>query len=354
MAPKHLHELLEEEQEPFVLKAYIDERRFQLKRKIHISQDPICHSNPSKTTKKSPAFDKGTASLLFAAALKAQNVKQGLLGSIMRRFVRRNWRSPRWVSSESLAHAISVAAEMEGSGRSGTRLLEFVSLTASSPGHRKIEEQLSPERGVYQDEEEDEKQQLSPVSVLDPPIEEDEEEEGDHHNHHHLQQQSFAAVLRVKQQLLQRISRFERLAELDPVELEKRMAEEDNEGEDIINGNEEYGDECDEFVMDVLNRSGTCHSKHIKRLVEDIIDEERSCYSKIDKETLASKLLMRLVSWKGVELNTIDMMVGMDLERGGDEWRRFRSQVGEVGEGIELAIFEFLVDELWSELACSC
>ncbi|KAK1264327.1 hypothetical protein QJS04_geneDACA008418 [Acorus gramineus] len=359
MSPKHLHELLEEEQEPFVLKSYIDERRFQLKRKTPTSKNPSFPPNPPRTTRKETPFDKGTASFLFVAALKSRNVKQGrigLFGSIIKRFSRRNRRReglPGWVFKEGWRRegfgdggTISDARPERSSGVE-TLLLEFES-PPESPGRRKIEGQLSPGRGVLYQDEEEEKQQFSPVSVLDPPFKEEEEEEEDHH---HPQQQSFAAVLRAKQQLLHRISRFERLAELDPIELEKRMADEIDEEESV-------SDECveaqsDEFVREVLNRSGTCCLYRIpndmKMLVTDIIDEERSYDATMNEETLPSKVLKRLESWKEVVMNTIDMMVEMDLKREGDEWRRFGSNVGETVEEIERATFEVLIDELCSE-----
>ncbi|KAK1309802.1 hypothetical protein QJS10_CPA08g01562 [Acorus calamus] len=236
-------------------------------------------------------------------------------------------------------------ARPESSSGAETLLLEFESPPVS-PGRRKTEGQLSPGRGVLYQDEEEEKQQFSPVSVLDPPFKEEEEED-----HHHPQQQSFAAVLRAKQQLLHRISRFERLAELDPIELEKRM-------EDEIDEEESVSDECveaqsDEFVREVLNRSGTCCLYRIpndmKMLGTDIIDEERSYDATMNEETLTSKVLKRLESWKEVVMNTIDMMVEMDLKREGDEWRRFRNNVGETVEEIERATFEVLIDELCSE-----
>ncbi|KAF8380336.1 hypothetical protein HHK36_027820 [Tetracentron sinense] len=62
----------------------------------------------------------------------------------------------------------------------------------------------------------EEKEQFSPVSVLDFPFEEDEETSSF--------QQSLASIGRSKKKLMQKIRRFESLAQLEPIDLEKWIA----------------------------------------------------------------------------------------------------------------------------------
>ncbi|XP_038978658.1 uncharacterized protein LOC103716876 [Phoenix dactylifera] len=66
----------------------------------------------------------------------------------------------------------------------------------------------------------EEKEQLSPVSVMDFPYEEEEEEPSPSPSF----QQSLANIERTKLHLLQKIRRFEGLAELEPMDLEDRLS----------------------------------------------------------------------------------------------------------------------------------
>ncbi|KAM1041020.1 hypothetical protein TB1_029589 [Malus domestica] len=93
--------------------------------------------------------------------------------------------------------------------------------------------------------EEEEKEQCSPVSVLDPPFQDDDEGrdgdgEGDDDEDGCDLECSYANVQRTKHHLLQKLRRFEQLAGLDPIELEKRMLEEDDDD-----------DECEEDETDM-------------------------------------------------------------------------------------------------------
>ncbi|KAK2970577.1 hypothetical protein RJ640_030950 [Escallonia rubra] len=220
--------------------------------------------------------------------------------------------------------------------------------------------------------EEEEKEQFSPVSVLDPPFEDDDEEreggdevEDEEEEDVYDLECSYAHMQRTKQQLLQKLRRFERLAELDPIELEKRMLEEqsDEDDDDHLVDDEEcdcndalfYSEEIvDTFVREVLSRSSFQHLRKIpgdmKRLVSDLIAEERkNCVD--DNEVVTERVSKRLDSWKGVESNTIDMMVELDFRREIGGWKRYdQEQMGETAMEIELAIFGLLLEELSEEL----
>uniref|UniRef100_A0A1D1Y6A4 UPF0102 protein Csac_2148 n=1 Tax=Anthurium amnicola TaxID=1678845 RepID=A0A1D1Y6A4_9ARAE len=197
------------------------------------------------------------------------------------------------------------------------------------------------------------KQQLSPVSVLDPHF--DEEEEGEvvdrrGHDHHHPQlglgeeqvvaeegneedevesafQQSLAAVQRTKQVLLSRIRRLERLADLDPVELDRRLAEEARDGAS-----------CD-------------GPESVERFeVEQVpVDGKEAA---LDVSRVNPPAALRRRSKEGVEGSnaTIDMMVEMDVRREGDTWRRWPEEVRVVAAEAEAAVFALLVHEVAEEL----
>ncbi|KAF5737475.1 hypothetical protein HS088_TW13G00356 [Tripterygium wilfordii] len=220
-----------------------------------------------------------------------------------------------------------------------------------------------------QQEEEEDKEQCSPVCVLDPPFEDDDDECEDADA---LDVEcSYATVQRAKDQLLHKLRRFEKLAELDPVELEKRMLEEefeddDNVGVAVVEVEEEHDNNrsllwdklksFDSLIAQQLGKSGFNHLRQIpkdmKCLVSDLIDEEsreKNDYY-IDREVVAKRVCKRLESWKEVESNTIDMMVEQDFRKEFEEWKRSQEQVEETGLDIAVAIFGLLVEELTEEL----
>ncbi|KAI3985107.1 hypothetical protein MKX01_027193 [Papaver californicum] len=226
-------------------------------------------------------------------------------------------------------------------------------------------------------EEEDEKEQFSPVSVLEPQFEEDDDEdedeqENEEENDGSEMERSFANVHRARQQLLHKLRRFERLAELDPVELEKRIAEEegaelygseDDESEDEIVSDNYIGDS---FIRELLVETSLCTimEGHIpsdmKGLVVDLMTEvegEEELLPLVSSDhremIMMNKLRKRLDSWKEVESNTIDMMVDMDFRSEGDRWHKNQEQVKETAIAIEFDIFSNLVNELSEELVHS-
>ncbi|KAK3043580.1 hypothetical protein RJ639_002159 [Escallonia herrerae] len=254
---------------------------------------------------------------------------------------------------------------------SGGSTPEFLSPAASPSRRIKQEEHRDEAESFVKTQlEEEEKEHCSPVSVLDPPFEDDvdereggEEVEDEEEEDVYDLECSYAHVQRTKQQLLQKLRRFERLAELDPIELEKRMLEEQSneDDDDHLVEDEEcvYNDESlvlyseeivDTFVREVLSKSSFQHLRKIpgdmKRLVSDLIAEERKC-GVDDNQVVAEQVSRRLDSWKGVESNTIDMMVELDFRREIGGWKRYdQEQMGETAMEIELAIFGLLLEEL--------
>ncbi|KAL6988354.1 hypothetical protein U1Q18_014105 [Sarracenia purpurea var. burkii] len=98
-------------------------------------------------------------------------------------------------------------------------------------------------------------------------------------------------------------------------------------------------------------------SADMKKLVLDLIAEEKKVGEDSDEVAAMKRVWKRFESWKKeVESNTtIDMMVELDFRRSGiEEWRRNGGQeqvVGETAMEIELAIFGLLVEEV-SEVVC--
>ncbi|CBI30258.3 unnamed protein product, partial [Vitis vinifera] len=265
---------------------------------------------------------------------------------------------------------------LQRSPSSGRHTPNFSS-PATSPGrHRSQDKENNYEGESLIEEEEEEKEQFSPVSILDPPFEDDDDghegdDDGDDDGSFDLEC-SYAIVQRAKQQLLHKLRRFEKLAELDPIELEKRMLEgldDDNndaaqwdaESEDCVDDDESIASDrekkVDDFVREVLNKSGFHHFQGIpqdmKRLVSDLIaQEEREQQCSRSREVVVERVCKRLESWTEVESNTIDMMVELDFRRELSGWSKNQEQVDEAAIEIELAIFGLLVEEVSEELVC--
>ncbi|CAK9168090.1 unnamed protein product [Ilex paraguariensis] len=258
---------------------------------------------------------------------------------------------------------------IQKSPSSGRRTPDFLTPATSPSRHKKEEKENYEVENLQKIQlEEEEKEQCSPVCVLEPPFddEDDEHEGGDQEEEGYDLECSYAIVQRAKQQLLHKLRRFEKLAELDPIELEKIMLDDQDDEDD--NELQEEEDECednellsennvDELVREVFSILSLHHlitiPAHMKRLVADLIDEERREMDGLDgNEAVAKRVCKRLDSWKDVNSNTIDMMVDSDFRRKVDGWNRYQEQIGEPAMEIELAIFGLLVEELSGELIC--
>lgn len=165
-------------------------------------------------------------------------------------------------------------------------------------------------------------------------------------------------------QLLNKLRRFERLAELNPVELEKRMLEdhEDDVEEDIIEeevcnyvnhpGSLYMEENLDVVVIEVLSRSNQYDKNKIpsdvRRLLLELIAEEKKSRPDCSSEVIVSRVCERLNAWKEVKSNTIDMMVELDFRKDVDVWKLYKVEVQDKAKEIELAIFGLLLEELVS------
>lgn len=231
------------------------------------------------------------------------------------------------------------------SGSAGGRTPEFCSPAASPrlPATQEKEnyktKSLKDEKGEDDDEE---KEHCSPVSILDPPFEDDdghesvEEAEEDDHD----LQGSYANVQRAKQQLLYRLRRFEKLAGLDPVELERKMLDsfdEEFEQETVTEPDQD----------DPLSRHDTfLMSINLKNLVTQPVT------FRSNKEVVFGRIFNRLGSWKEVEFDTIDRMIDLDFKMNFDGWNGSHEMVEEIAGEFELELFGMFVEELHEELFC--
>ncbi|MCD9643407.1 hypothetical protein HAX54_030856 [Datura stramonium] len=346
---------------------------------------------PSPATKKCPENGKfvlhvpaRTAALLLEAAMRIQKqqssskpksqikkVKFGLFGSILKRLKDRN--SNKMGESKNGENSFSCSCsnsrvnseineeksmDLETYSNNGDfsscplspfrfslqrcpsagDVMPVFTSPAASPVHHKKEDKENYETigsaSNDQLEEEDEKEQSSPVSVLDPPFEEDQEDDGREDRDEDEDSDldcSYALVQRAQQQLLYKLRRFEKLAELDPIELEKLLLEEEEEEE------EEDDDRGEEEEYQVC----------------DLISEEKPEVKSLNYgEAVFGRECKRLDSSQELTSNTtpIDMMVKWDLKSESDEWNEFQMQREETAIEFAFSIFGLLVEELREDL----
>ncbi|KAI3471848.1 hypothetical protein Pfo_028501 [Paulownia fortunei] len=410
MAHKQLlQELLKEDQEPFHLKSYIADRRSQLK---NPSPQPLYSSkNASPSSMKPPQTAPLSANMLvFSRSRTRQTLKdrsknkRRAIGDDLkvsgknvteleekleetiriscscsnRRLSSANWTENN--EDKSLDFGASTSScgsecseEINGDfalsetrfcpspfrfslhkspSSSGRRTPDFCSPAASPTRHVNQEKENHESRNSdnAQGEEEEEKEQCSPVSVLDPPFQDDGRESGDAEEDDYDRECSYENV----QTAFVQAPKFEELAKLDPIELERKLME-GSDDEDEGEREESEGDEplslyrkqsVETFVSQVFNQSSLkYHSRNMstdmKRLVSDLIVEEKM---------VMGRICNRLDSWKEVEFDTIDMMIGLDFKREFDGWTKFHEEVEETAAEIELAVYGLLVEELSEEL----
>lgn len=164
-----------------------------------------------------------------------------------------------------------------------------------------------------------------------------------------------------------KLRRFEKLAELDPVELEKRMQDQEEDEDETFMEEEDGHDEknqasCKENDFRKLIFQALCQSRvhdrqqipeDFKKLVSDLIlEEERALDSLEDRDMVIRRICKRLELWKEVESNTIDMMIEDDFSREDGVWRKNIEQIRNMAGELELVIFGFLVEKFSEELVC--
>lgn len=165
-----------------------------------------------------------------------------------------------------------------------------------------------------------------------------------------------ALLTGAQQQLLSKLRRFEKLAELDPIEFEKLMLEEED-NHDLKDDNDYDND--NDSVLSYRDRDFETFASEVtipfdmKRLVSDLISEEKietNNSNSREGEVVFGRVCKRLDSWQHVRSDTIDMMVESDLKIELDDWKKFHEKREEIALEVEVSIFRLLVEELAEEI----
>ncbi|XVF13212.1 hypothetical protein REPUB_Repub08aG0188900 [Reevesia pubescens] len=228
------------------------------------------------------------------------------------------------------------------------------------------------------------KEQFSPVSVLDCPFH-DEEEDSNSPFEDHL-----ARVEGTKQKLVKNIRRFKSLAQLEPVDLEKRIAMAEPEDEESLeshkevlysvsvnnddnmsNDDEDYKQEKDreandEKLLKLLKAkipSDSFKFKSDNLLLEFfrerlMMEDNAKRVVNMGLEEFGLDLLKVAEDW--VNGNPEELDLRWEVEEGRKEyvketerhenWRNFNEENEEVGLAVELEVFSSLVDELLTDI----
>ncbi|XP_051130472.1 uncharacterized protein LOC127251000 [Andrographis paniculata] len=368
-------------------------------------------ASPAKSPTRAAAFlhiPSRTAALLLEAALRVQKPRPGSpgrtpgfgpFGSFLRRLRDRSKNKKRAISdndftknaAKSCSHRDRRISSPEWTSENEIKSMAFEASTSSyssdwseqnfrppekrfcvspfqfsfhpspSPTGRRTPEFSSPagsprrhvSKKESNEEDEDKEDQSSPVSVLEPVFDEDDDD-------CEIECSSYANVQRAKEQFLLRLRRFEKLADIGPMELDDEKLL-DESGEDDFPEDSESVDKkplsVDLLVSRVLDQSDiqTAPSPGMTKLVGDLIVEEkgeRMCRSGEAAAAVVGRIRERLDLWKEVELDTIDMMVGLDMrgKKGADGWTKFAGEIEEAAAEVEAAVCGVVVDELLEEL----
>ena len=161
------------------------------------------------------------------------------------------------------------------------------------------------------------------------------------------------------------------MAALDPLELEKRIAQDEEDCEEEDGDNKDRSsfkknerqvksgvalehENTTEFIKKVLIPLDG-HDLHrqlpatVKSLVLDLAKEETE-EGTIDREVPVKTVCKKIEWWKNVEYNTIDMTVELDFTKERNEWLRNPKEVQEIVIKVEYVILGSLVDELLTDL----
>ncbi|XVE73937.1 hypothetical protein DITRI_Ditri11bG0158800 [Diplodiscus trichospermus] len=212
----------------------------------------------------------------------------------------------------------------------------------------------------------EEKEQQSPLSVLDFEYEEDD---GDSFSSF---DQSLAVMERKKQKLVEKIQRFESLAKLGPVNLEKWMSSEetgeDGNEDDDVEEEEEETNEVEEKAWQLLNlvkETSSLKSAYKKinvcteKLLLDLFREEiETKWNRTRNEELECDMVRLAKAWINGEQNeTAKWGAGetreacvKHMDREGRWCSKFQEEQEELTMEVESCVVNILVDELLVDL----
>ncbi|XP_039036404.1 uncharacterized protein LOC120173256 [Hibiscus syriacus] len=152
------------------------------------------------------------------------------------------------------------------------------------------------------------KQQLSPVSVLDCPFDGEEEDDGS------VFEDQLARVEGTKQRLMQKIIRFEKLAQPEPLELDKRIASAEAELEDEPEPNHQKVKTPDLFARERL----LMEEFGVNKLRNEKAQDRKQVYAKEMGDTV--------------------------------NWIKFNVEKEEAGSALQLELFTSMMDDLLIDL----
>ncbi|KAF6160465.1 hypothetical protein GIB67_019234 [Kingdonia uniflora] len=229
-------------------------------------------------------------------------------------------------------------------------------------------------------ESHNEKDQLSPVSVLDCPFDEDEESSPSFNS-------SLEKMERTKHKLTQKIRRFESLTKLEPINLEKRIesmeqddsldcqsdsysllvnndSDEDQEHEDDDSiKTEAKARELLKLIKQETSISEESRKWNVDNLLVDFFRDEIMENNLIKKPTkddddneYDNALLKGARDWMTGNCRPLDWGVEesrgthvKDMERGG-RWKTFEEEQSDIGLELEITVLDSLMDELVLDL----
>ncbi|XP_078176949.1 uncharacterized protein LOC144571501 [Carex rostrata] len=221
--------------------------------------------------------------------------------------------------------------------------------------------------------EEEEKDQLSPISVMDFPYEEEEEEEEEETVDEGISdfssfQENLASIERARQALLEKIRRFESLAELVPVNLDNQFSDVDEESsgnpssdDDDVNEEEEEEEEEETTVemqawklLDHIKSNSPIRIEGcIEKLLLEFFIEGLNCNTRND--SFAIKLVDAAKKWIDSESECWEQRDNcgeMEIEQmdWNGRFRCFEKEQQEVAVCLTSGVLRCLMDELIGEL----
>ncbi|KAK8658134.1 hypothetical protein V6N13_036346 [Hibiscus sabdariffa] len=209
--------------------------------------------------------------------------------------------SKSWAESELTANILQSPSSKSGHGDAGsskTNLPEKGNVS-NMVGATGGEDSINSSKEWANDQG---KQQFSPVSVLDCPFDEEDDDGSIFEDH-------LARVEGTKQKLLQKITRFERLAQLEPLELEKRIAIAELEDQDKPESNHQLSkaiipfppNSCNLFVREENEKRLQAVEVEnpqdwIKAYVKEMEENVNWIKFNVEKEEVGSALQLELFS----------------------------------------------------------
>ncbi|XP_050378237.1 uncharacterized protein LOC126795439 [Argentina anserina] len=204
---------------------------------------------------------------------------------------------------------------------------------------------------------EEEKEQFSPVSVLDRPFEDEDDESSSSSPPFRCRLARMEGT-----QLMQKIRRFENLAKLEPINLERRMvmSEVDDEDERDNKTAEKAGKLVKQFIIETSSyvlSNGLVYMKADKLPVDLFM--ERSTVKDSEKNVVMEEVLKVAEEWVNGESH---MLSSWEVENGRQvyvndmdnkycgKWMQLDEQEKEVGLELEVEVWNFLLDEFLLDL----